>query len=1009
MPSKHCISKVYFVIGMHRSGTSALARILNLAGLNQFQNLLDANTHNKSGYWEPKEVVKYNDYLLRTHGSHWADPNPLTIDLKNNDFEKIVNDISEIIKNEFDSVNHIVLKDPRISRIVPVWFEAIRSCNAEPIFLIAYRNPLNVYQSLNTRDNMDFEHAINLWQSYILEAESGTRHMRRAFINYDSILDDWYQAIQTAFSVMDLPILPGVRDCRQAIDEFIDKTSCHHSATDSQVCLHPEIPNDTKRTYELLLDANSSFNSDEFDIIRERWKTNASRNNKDSYIERLPSWHYAKSQEYFKQGKKSDAINSVKRAIELGSTASSMHHHYGNLLAGVGRFEDAINAYHRAISHDNSHANYHLAISRILFKVGKNEDAIASVNKALEIKPDMAQAHHHLGNIMANAGELKVAESAQRQAISLDTSNPGFHVGLAHVLTRLNRNTEAITYVRLALELAPEQAQYHHLLGNILFATQQFEDAATEQRLAISSNNSVAGYHTALARALSRQNLITEAINAIKAAIALNPDQAHHHHQLGNLLSSINRLREAELSQLRAISVNDKDTSYYIALSDIRHRLGRTDIAIETIQRAALLSQKQPKVLLRLGNLLAEKCQFRSSITTFEDAIELACKALDLSISDDNKLQQIERIQDNIDVNLFIPILAWHSAKWWSESLQQTQLKKNTSNVNTINWPLGPMPPITSIIPLKKEELLQDQPTISIMIPIYNIKNTDWLFSCIDSILIQDIVPNHKEIVIVDDASDATIRDLVKEKYGDLITYKQNQTNLGIVANHNNCINIAKGKFVHIIHQDDRLEAGFYNAILTPLLKDETLVAAFSNSRIIDANSQSLNALPLLHTTAGTIENWLLKIIQKQRIRFPSIVVRRSAYYSCGGFSSQLSYAFDWEMWAKLAKLGNVWYTPQPLANYRVHKQSVTNSISVLGQLIDCFQAVALMLPLAPKNKREDIRQQALYFLLSNAWHEAKSLDVKSNTYKELTKFLLQPWKLSNEKERIVNIIKQAT
>lgn len=64
------------ILGMHRSGTSALARVLNLAGLHLPSDLLEPNQDNPLGYWEPKNIVKINNQLLQQFDRHWADPKP---------------------------------------------------------------------------------------------------------------------------------------------------------------------------------------------------------------------------------------------------------------------------------------------------------------------------------------------------------------------------------------------------------------------------------------------------------------------------------------------------------------------------------------------------------------------------------------------------------------------------------------------------------------------------------------------------------------------------------------------------------------------------------------------------------------------------------------------------------------------------------------------------------------------------------------------------------------------
>ena len=56
--------RVILILGMHRSGTSALTRVLNLAGMHLATGLSDPNNFNDTGYWESLEIQKLNDRLL---------------------------------------------------------------------------------------------------------------------------------------------------------------------------------------------------------------------------------------------------------------------------------------------------------------------------------------------------------------------------------------------------------------------------------------------------------------------------------------------------------------------------------------------------------------------------------------------------------------------------------------------------------------------------------------------------------------------------------------------------------------------------------------------------------------------------------------------------------------------------------------------------------------------------------------------------------------------------------
>ena len=62
------------VLGMHRSGTSALTRVLNLMGLDLPSGLMGpVENNNETGFWESQEIADIHDELLEEIGSSWDD------------------------------------------------------------------------------------------------------------------------------------------------------------------------------------------------------------------------------------------------------------------------------------------------------------------------------------------------------------------------------------------------------------------------------------------------------------------------------------------------------------------------------------------------------------------------------------------------------------------------------------------------------------------------------------------------------------------------------------------------------------------------------------------------------------------------------------------------------------------------------------------------------------------------------------------------------------------------
>ena len=189
------VKKVVVVLGMHRSGTSALAGVLRHAGVDfasedmHFGVDVDVNA---KGYWEHAGIVKLNDRLLTSLGSSWDDFRPVDCDsLSQEDKRQARDEIKSILEADFSGSPLIGIKDPRICKLLPVWLDLFDELGVRPYFVVITRHPYEVERSLHTRDQMVAEKARLLWLSYSLQAEEDTRGMSRSFITYEDLLNDW--------------------------------------------------------------------------------------------------------------------------------------------------------------------------------------------------------------------------------------------------------------------------------------------------------------------------------------------------------------------------------------------------------------------------------------------------------------------------------------------------------------------------------------------------------------------------------------------------------------------------------------------------------------------------------------------------------------------------------------------------------------------------------------------------------------------------------------------------
>ena len=109
------------VLGMHRSGTSAFTRVLNLHGVALGENLMPAGPDNPSGFWEHADVVAVHERLLAALERTWDDPRPLPDNwLASAAAQTAFDALVAIVQRDFAGVSLWAVKDPRLCRLLPL-------------------------------------------------------------------------------------------------------------------------------------------------------------------------------------------------------------------------------------------------------------------------------------------------------------------------------------------------------------------------------------------------------------------------------------------------------------------------------------------------------------------------------------------------------------------------------------------------------------------------------------------------------------------------------------------------------------------------------------------------------------------------------------------------------------------------------------------------------------------------------------------------------------------------
>lgn len=177
------------VLTMHRSGSSALARILNLLGCDAPKSLISADGNNESGYWESDVLRVFNDDVLASAGTSWRDWQAFNADWYTTPrFPEFLSRGQELLAAEYGSSAFFFFKDPRICRCVPLWRKLLVGAGVEPRVIMSVRHPIEVAQSLAARDGIPEAEAVLMWLRHMLDAEHDSRGLKRAFVSYDRLV-----------------------------------------------------------------------------------------------------------------------------------------------------------------------------------------------------------------------------------------------------------------------------------------------------------------------------------------------------------------------------------------------------------------------------------------------------------------------------------------------------------------------------------------------------------------------------------------------------------------------------------------------------------------------------------------------------------------------------------------------------------------------------------------------------------------------------------------------------
>lgn len=209
------------VMGMHRSGTSALGGMLKLLGNDLPRHIGGSDINNQRGYFESIPINFLNDDLLAALGSGWDDWRARDAAGDFPGRAELESRARTLLEGEFGTAAQFLFKDPRNCRTGAFWLPLLREQGCRIVALHTLRNPWEVAASLTRRDQMLPEQGLLLWLRHTLDAERLTRGLPRYQTSYDLLMQDWRSVAAGAGSALGLSWKCSPEAAAAEIDAFL--------------------------------------------------------------------------------------------------------------------------------------------------------------------------------------------------------------------------------------------------------------------------------------------------------------------------------------------------------------------------------------------------------------------------------------------------------------------------------------------------------------------------------------------------------------------------------------------------------------------------------------------------------------------------------------------------------------------------------------------------------------------------------------------------------------------
>jgi len=266
------------VLGMHRSGTSAVSRLLNMMGAYFCppDQALPPAKDNPKGFWERKDVVRLHEQVFSQLNMSWDNLSQFSQDSLTDEIAQLFVPQAQSILCGLDARRPWFIKDPRLCLLLPLWKPLLEI----PLCVYVYRSPLQIARSLaKVRSDFSVSLGVALWEKYTVHALDNSHDMPRVFVAHEALLKNPFATVEKLYQDLQAQEVQGLRmPTRREIEAFIDPNLFHQRTEDQQdgfinqrqLALHQAVVQGTIDTQTCYVEQLSASTQEQLAAYREK-------------------------------------------------------------------------------------------------------------------------------------------------------------------------------------------------------------------------------------------------------------------------------------------------------------------------------------------------------------------------------------------------------------------------------------------------------------------------------------------------------------------------------------------------------------------------------------------------------------------------------------------------------------------------------------------------------------------------------------------------------------------